>query len=197
MSGDCPIFSHQVSTTRSQSDWDQSEVRILRFFFFFIPPPKPLPSQPRVNPAKLRRRITRNIMPDNRRRRVSSGSDKAWSLVGTFWFCIQPIYLRKSSRGARGKRPVWINSSFRDDFMFFFSLLRCRSNSIAPAKQVFVIEKWSADAAFIPSWNEPAKLIFRPSFVESFYRMNIDRPWQLLRTAITELSMYRTRRLVR
>lgn len=69
------------------------------FLFFFI-------LGWRVNPVKLRRRITRNIMPDNRGRRVLVRSDKTWSLTERHFY-IRPICLCKSCVPANHGNLEW------------------------------------------------------------------------------------------
>lgn len=63
--GERPIFSPQPTGGSSIGSIEGpiAEVRISLFFVSVSPCP-----DLRANPARLRRRITRNIMPDNRRR---------------------------------------------------------------------------------------------------------------------------------
>ena len=122
----------------------------------------------RANPLKLRRRITRNIMPDNRRRRVSLRSDKTWSLAGTFWFYTRAdISCKRSACIPRAtdlvEIIVRINISPRAAFISRVPVVSL--NSIPLTKQLFVIEKWSAmDHPLLSrSRDRRANLIFRRS----------------------------------
>lgn len=80
------------------------------FFFFFI-------LGWRVNPVKLRRRITRNIMPDNRGRRVLVRSDKKRDLLPRGISILHPADLSRKSCVSTGSR---MKSSFESISRHFY-----------------------------------------------------------------------------
>lgn len=83
---------------------------LLLFFFFFI-------LGWRVNPVKLRRRITRNIMPDNRGRRVLVRSDKKRDLSPRGISILHPADLSRKSCVSTGSR---MKSSFESISRHFY-----------------------------------------------------------------------------